>query len=179
MASTQYLAKFSRLMRLILSNSQNPAVPVREEIAALTLYLELESLRFQQRFEFDLIVDEEIDPEKHAIPAFLIQPFLENAIWHGIMGIKEVGRIKIELTKHKNQISCMVEDNGIGRAKSQELKTTIQRAKQSYGTSLVESRLMLLNSLYNIDLKVNYTDLLNDDGTAAGTRVVIHLPIIT
>ncbi|KAF0199308.1 MAG: putative signal transduction histidine kinase [Bacteroidetes bacterium] len=179
LASTQYLSKFSKLMRLVLNNSQKQAVPVNDEIAALTLYLELESLRFQQKFEYNLIIDPEIDSEVCFIPAFLIQPFLENAIWHGIMGIKGIGRISIEMVRHKNQITCIVEDNGIGRNKSEELKTTVQKAKQSYGTSLVESRLNLLNNLYDIDMKVQFIDLYQDDGSPAGTRVIINLPIIS
>ena len=179
LASTQYLSKFSKLMRLILNNSQKQAVPVGDEIAALTLYLELESLRFQQRFEYHLILDPEIETTACYIPAFLIQPFLENAIWHGIMGIKGIGRITIELKKHKNQITCIVEDNGIGRIKSEEVKTSVQKAKQSYGTSLVESRLNLLNNLYGIEMKVQFVDLYHQDGNSAGTRVIINLPIIS
>jgi LytS/YehU family sensor histidine kinase len=136
-------------------------------------------LRFQQRFEYHLILDPEIETTACYIPAFLIQPFLENAIWHGIMGITGIGRITIELKKHKNQITCIVEDNGIGRIKSEEVKTSVQKAKQSYGTSLVESRLNLLNNLYGIEMKVQFVDLYHQDGNSAGTRVIINLPIIS
>ncbi|MBK6967387.1 MAG: histidine kinase [Bacteroidales bacterium] len=179
LASSQYLSKFARLMRLILNSSQKQAVPLSDEISALTLYLELESLRFQQKFDFNLVVDPSIDSSACFIPAFLIQPFVENAIWHGIMGLKVTGRIDIEFQKNLNKITCIVEDNGIGRQRSMELKTPVQKAKQSYGIALVVSRLELLNNLYNIDMKIQFIDLFAENGQSSGTRVIIQLPMIS
>lgn len=179
LASSQYLSKFARLMRIILNCSQKQAVPLSDEISALTLYLELESLRFQQKFEYNLVVDRSIDSSACFIPAFLIQPFIENAIWHGIMGLKETGRIDIEFQRNQNQITCIVEDNGIGRKRSMELKTAVPVTKQSYGIALVESRLELLNNLYDIDMKIRFVDLYNDDDQPSGTRVIINLPMIS
>jgi hypothetical protein len=179
LASSQYLSKFARLMRIILNSSQKQAVPLSDEISALTLYLELESLRFQQKFDYNLVVDPSIDSSACFIPAFLIQPFIENAIWHGIMGLKETGRIDIEFQKNQNQLTCIVEDNGIGRKRSMELKTAVPVTKQSYGIALVESRLELLNNLYDIDMKILFVDLYNEDGQPSGTRVIINLPLIS
>lgn len=179
LASSQYLSKFARLMRIILNSSQKQAVPLSDEISALTLYLELESLRFQQKFDYNLVVDPSIDSSACFIPAFLIQPFIENAICHGIMGLKETGRIDIEFQRNQNQITCVVEDNGIGRKRSMELKTAVPVTKQSYGIALVESRLELLNNLYDIDMKIRFVDLYNDDGRPSGTRVIINLPMIS
>jgi ligand-binding sensor domain-containing protein/two-component sensor histidine kinase len=179
LASSQYLSKFARLMRIILNSSQKQAVPLSDEISALSLYLELESLRFQQKFDFNLVVDPSIDSSACFIPAFLIQPFIENAIWHGIMGLKETGRIDIEFQKNRNQLTCIVEDNGIGRKRSMELKTAVPVTKQSYGIALVESRLALLNNLYDIDIKIRFVDLYNENGQPSGTRVIINLPLIS
>ncbi|MHC1776792.1 MAG: two-component regulator propeller domain-containing protein [Lentimicrobium sp.] len=179
LASSQYLSKFARLMRLMLNSSQKQAVPLSDEISALTLYLELESLRFQQKFEYNLVVDLSIDSSACFIPAFLIQPFVENAIWHGIMGLEVTGRIDIEFQKDLNKITCIVEDNGIGRQRSMELKTPVQKAKQSYGIALVVSRLELLNNLYNIDMKIQFVDLFAENGQPSGTRVIIQLPMIS
>ncbi len=179
LASSQYLSKFARLMRIILNSSQKQAVPLSDEISALTLYLELESLRFQQKFDYNLVVDPSIDSSACFIPAFLIQPVIENAIWHGIMGLKTTGRIDIEFQKNQNQLTCIVEDNGIGRKRSMELKIAVPVTKQSYGIALVESRLELLNNLYDIDMKILIVDLYNENGQPSGTRVIINLPLIS
>jgi len=178
MASSQYLSKFAKLMRLILNNSQKQAVPLSNEIAALNLYMELESLRFHHKFEFSINYDSSVDIETSFIPAFLIQPFIENAIWHGIMGLKSIGIISVGFTKDAGQLICTIEDNGIGREKSKQMKSETEKDRKSLGISLVESRLKLLNNFYGADMKVVFTDLYADDKTPAGTRVVINLPII-
>jgi LytS/YehU family sensor histidine kinase len=178
LASSQYLSKFARLMRLILNNSQNHAVPLSDEIAALSLYMELESLRFQHKFEFNISTDVSVDAETCYIPAFLIQPFVENAIWHGIMGLKTTGTINVKFKKEAGQLLCVVEDNGVGRKKSLEMKGESELKKKSLGISLVKSRLNILNNYYGVNMYVNFTDLYNEDHSPAGTRVSISLPII-
>lgn len=181
LSSTQYLSKFAKLMRLILNNSQKQAVPLRDELDALSLYLELESLRFNERFEYAIIVDPDVDKDACYIPAFLIQPLVENAIWHGIMGLSIAGRIEIRISKvtEGNHLICMVQDNGIGRKKSEEIKPVSPESRKSIGISLITSRLNLLNNYYGVDMKLVYTDLYDEQGRAAGTRVVINLPLIS
>ena len=179
LASSQYLSKFARLMRLILNNSQNQAVPLVDEIAALNLYMELESLRFENKFEYSIQTEASVDTENSYIPAFIIQPFIENAIWHGIMGLKTTGTINVNFTKAEGQLLCTIQDNGIGRVKSQEMKVEGDIQRKSLGITLVKSRLNLLNDYYGIKMYVNFIDLYNDDGNAAGTRVTINLPIIS
>lgn len=180
LSSSQYLTKFSRLMRLMLNNSQSHAVPLNDEVSALNIYLELESIRFQEKFDFHLNIDPVIEPEVCYIPAFLIQPFIENSIWHGIMGIDRPGCIRVDLKLNEtgNQIICTVEDNGKGRAQSMAENSQNDRNRKSLGISIVESRLSLLNSLYGIEMKIIYTDLYDNQGKPAGTRVRINLPII-
>lgn len=178
LSSSQYLSKFARLMRLILNNSQKQAIPLGDEIAALNLYMELESLRFQQKFEFSIITDHSVDVDSCYIPAFLIQPFVENAIWHGIMGLNTQGIIRITFTREKDQLICQVEDNGIGRTQSMEMKSENEKQKKSLGISLVETRLNLLNYFYSVNMKIVFTDLFNEDNSPAGTKVTINLPII-
>lgn len=179
LSSTQYLSKFARLMRIILTSSQKQAVPLSDEISAITLYLELEALRFQRRFDFNINVDSSVDSSACFIPAFLIQPFVENAIWHGIIGLKDGGRIDLSFTKNGNHITCVVEDNGIGRVKSAESRKAEKTKRESFGIALVESRLNLLNNLYDIDMKVKIIDLYNDNNLPAGTRVTIDLPLFS
>lgn len=178
LSSSQYLSKFARLMRLILNNSQKQAIPLSDEIAALNLYMELESLRFQQKFEFSIITDHSVDVDSCYIPAFLIQPFVENAIWHGIMGLKIQGIIRISFSRERDQLICQVEDNGIGRTQSMEMKPENEKQKKSLGISLVETRLNLLNYFYSVNMKIVFTDLFNEDNSPAGTKVTINLPII-
>lgn len=179
LASSQYLSKFARLMRLILNNSQNQAIPLSDEISALNLYMELESLRFQHKFEYSIETDASVDTENSYIPAFIIQPFIENAIWHGIMGLKTVGIININFVRDNGQLLCTVQDNGIGRVKSREMKVEGDIKRKSLGISLVQSRLKLLNDFYGVEMSFNFTDLYNDDATPAGTRVTINLPLIS
>ena len=179
LASSQYLSKFARLMRLILNNSQNQAIPLSDEISALNLYMELESLRFQYKFEYSIETDASVDTENSYIPAFIIQPFIENAIWHGIMGLKTVGIININFVRDNGQLLCTVQDNGIGRVKSREMKVEGDIKRKSLGISLVQSRLKLLNDFYGVEMSFNFTDLYNDNATPAGTRVTINLPLIS
>lgn len=178
LASSQYLSKFARLMRLILNNSQNHAVPLSDEIAALNLYMELESLRFQNRFEFNISTDISVDPETCYIPAFLIQPFIENAIWHGIMALQTNGVINVNFKMEEGNLLCVIEDNGVGRKKSLEMKGESELKKKSLGISLVKSRLNILNNYYGVNMSVKFTDLYNADHSPAGTRVSLNLPII-
>jgi hypothetical protein len=178
-ASNNYMTKFAKLIRKTLENSEQPAIPIQEEIDALELYLELESLRFKQKFEWNIEIDEEIDTYMYKIPTMLIQPFVENAIGHGLMHKDGKGYINIDLKLGDACINCSIEDNGVGREKAMEIKNGKKENHRSLGTSITESRLRLVNSLYGKNMKVNYTDLKNEEGKASGTKVEICIPIIT
>lgn len=179
LATNNYLTKFSNLIRKILENSRHTAVPVRDELDALQLYLELESIRFRDKFDYQIHVDEEVDPLMYKIPTMLIQPYVENAISHGLILRKDKGLVKISLTLNKNFLLCIIEDNGIGRDASREINLKKQHGHHSLGTHITESRLKLVNDLYGTSLKTIYTDLKDVQGNAAGTRVEIHIPILT
>jgi LytS/YehU family sensor histidine kinase len=166
-------------MRKILENSQHTAVPVRDELDALELYLELESIRFRDKFDYEIRLDEEIDPLMYKIPTLLIQPYVENAICHGLMLRKDKGKVTISLALRRNYIACTIEDDGIGREASMEINQKKQANHHSLGTRITESRLDLVNSLYGTSLKTSFTDLHDEQGNAAGTRVEIHIPILT
>ncbi len=178
-ASNNYMTKFAKLIRKTLENSEQPAIPIDEEIDALKLYLELESLRFKKKFDWKIEIDEEIDTYMYKIPTMLIQPFVENAIGHGLMHKIGKGYINIELKLDKECIICSIEDNGIGRKKAMEIKNGKKENHRSLGTSITESRLRLVNSLYGKNMRVDYTDMIDDEGKASGTRVEICIPIIT
>lgn len=179
-SSNNYMTKFAALIRKTLENSRHTTIPIKEELDALNLYLELESLRFKEKFNWDIRVDEEIDTLVYKIPTMLIQPYVENAITHGLMH-KENGKgnILIELQLAPGQILCTIEDNGIGRARAEEIRQQKNHHHQSMGTTITESRLKLVNELYGKSMKVHYTDLADPSGNPAGTRVEVNFPMIT
>ena len=174
------MTKFASLIRKTLENSRHTEITIKEELDALKLYLELEELRFKEKFNWTIKVDEEIDTLDFKIPTMLIQPYVENAISHGLMN-KDNGKgfLQVELQLDEDQIICMIEDNGIGRAKAMEIKQQKNNNHQSLGTNITESRLKLVNDLYGKSMKVLYTDLTDDKGEPAGTKVEINIPIIT
>ncbi len=178
-ASNNYMTKFAKLIRQTLENSEQPSIPIDEEIKALELYLELESLRFKDKIKWKIDIEEELDTYMYKIPTMLIQPYVENAIGHGLMHKEGQGYIHIALRQEKDSILCTIEDNGIGRKKAMEIKRSNGGNHKSMGTSITESRLRLVNSLYGKNMKVHYTDLKDKQGNACGTKVEISIPIIT
>lgn len=179
LATNNYLTKFSNLMRKVLDNSQHTSVPLSDELTALRLYLELESIRFKDKFIYDINIDEDIDPIMYKVPTMLIQPYVENSICHGIMPLEGSGIIKIDLKLNDDYILCTIEDNGIGRESARERNLRRESNHNSLGTQITKSRLDLVNELYGTSLKTIYTDLKNDKGESTGTRVEIHIPILT
>jgi sensor histidine kinase YesM len=179
LATNNYLTKFSNLMRKVLENSQHTSVPLRDELDALNLYLELEMIRFKDKFDFTIKVDEEIDTIQFKVPTMLIQPYVENSICHGLMPSEGRGLIKIDIKLEKEYLACTIEDNGIGREASRDKKVNNKKNHSSLGTQIVSSRLELVNALYGTSLKTIYTDLKNINGEPSGTRVEIQIPLTT
>jgi len=179
LATNTYLTKFTSLMRKVLENSQHTSVPIKDELEALNLYLELERLRFKDKFEYMINIDEDIDTMLFKIPTMLIQPYVENSICHGMIPGETKGLLRIDMKLEKDHISCIIEDNGIGREAARERRKLRGENHNSLGTQIVTSRLDLVNSLYGTSLKTIYTDLKNNAGEPAGTRVEIHIPIIS
>jgi len=179
LATNNYLTKFSSLMRKVLENSQHTSVPLRDELDALTLYLDLEKIRFKDKFDYEINIDDEIDCIMYKVPTMLIQPYVENSICHGLMPGEGKGLIKIDMELKSDHISCVIEDNGIGREAAQEKKMKSDNNHNSLGTQIVASRLDLVNSLYGTSLKTNYTDLKDENGEPTGTRVEIQIPLLS
>lgn len=179
LATNNYLTKFSNLMRKVLDNSQHTSVPLSDELAALRLYLELESIRFKDKFVYEINIDEDIDPIMYKVPTMLIQPYVENSICHGIMPLEGNGIVKVDLKLNEDYILCTIEDNGIGREAAKERNLRRESNHNSLGTQITKSRLDLVNELYGTSLKTIYTDLENESGESTGTRVEIHIPILT
>ncbi|MBN2667052.1 MAG: histidine kinase [Bacteroidales bacterium] len=179
LATNNYLTKFSSLMRKVLDNSQHTSVPLSDELSALNLYMELESIRFKDKFDFRITIDDEIDPIMHKVPTMLIQPYVENSISHGLIPKEGKGFVSIDLKLNGTCILCTIEDNGIGREASMERNLKKEGNHNSLGTRISRSRLDLVNELYGTSLQTVYSDLKDEEGLPAGTRVEIHIPILS
>jgi tetratricopeptide (TPR) repeat protein len=170
--ANKFLADFSRLMRLVLENSQEDFIPLTTEQEIISLYLKLEHYRFRDKFEYDIVMDENIDPETITIPPMLIQPYIENAVWHGLRYKEDKGHLTLRMEKHATGIQIEITDDGIGRKRSAALKTENQKKHQSTGLKNIEERLHIINKVYKANYHVHITDA--TDGN--GTRVIIHVP---
>jgi len=176
--SLEYLSKFSKLMRKILESSQNQYMSVQDEIEILSLYLKLESVRFKGKFDYDIFVDDKIDPILFKIPSLLIQPFVENSLWHGIQNKQGKGRIQVSFNLADKSIFCAIEDNGIGRENAEKIKNSRITNHISLGGSITQTRMKLLKSLYGSKLGIRYIDLKDSENKPSGTRVELFLPIL-
>jgi ligand-binding sensor domain-containing protein len=174
-SANRYLSKFSKLIRIILNNSEKNTIPIIEELKALELYLELESMRFEERFDYEILLDPLMDGAIIEIPSMLIQPYIENSVKHGILPSKLKGKIIIELQQQGTILKCVIEDNGIGRAKAAENNKNNEH--QSYGTSITQERLAVINELNQSTLSEKIIDLYDEHGNGIGTRVEIYIPI--
>ena len=171
-----YLTKFSKLVRLILDNSRDLSIPLDRELEALRLYLDLEAMRFDHKFEFEIQTDDEIDLEEVMIPPLILQPFVENAIWHGLMHKEDRGHLLIQIYPENGHLKCIVQDNGIGRRAAQQMKLQSRDPHESKGMKLTTDRVKLLHQNYLKEDMIRIIDLVNDRGEAAGTRVEVILP---
>lgn len=172
-AANKYLSDFSKLMRDVLENSSHDFIPLSKEIDILNLYTKLEHSRFQEKFDYKFEVDNNIDQEAFLIPPMLIQPYIENAVWHGLRYKKEKGYLHVFLKQKNDAVEITVEDNGIGRKKSQEFKTENQITLESTGLKNIIDRLKIIRDVYKIKLDVSIEDL--DKSTGEGTIVKIIL----
>jgi LytS/YehU family sensor histidine kinase len=171
--ASDYLAKFAKLMRLVLENSEKKVVVLADDLKALELYMQLEALRMNHKFSYDLQVDNNIDPETTLVPPLLLQPFVENSIWHGIATKQGTGKIKVAIIKSQNMIKCIVEDDGIGRAAAKSLQQLVATEKKSLGMKITEARIQILNKVKNVSAGIQLFDL------AQGTKVELILPLQT
>jgi tetratricopeptide (TPR) repeat protein len=176
--ASEYLGKFSKLMRMILQNSQASLITLEAELQSLRLYLELEALRFNNHFDYKISVPPDLDIASLKVPPLLLQPYAENAIWHGLMQKPTRGKLDIEITRGDNHVYIKICDDGIGRAKSGEMKRTASNLHKSMGLQITAERISLLDRLTRGETLVNILDLVDSDGEPAGTEVTIKIPII-
>jgi LytS/YehU family sensor histidine kinase len=172
--ANQYLTSYAQLMRTTMEVSSKDFISLDKEIELLRKYLELEHLRFGQHFDFEIKVDENIQTEDFEIPGFLIQPHLENAIWHGLRYRKSKGKLTLSMQREGKQLRVSIEDNGIGIEESKKLKTENQKSHKSRGFSNMQERIGLLNGLYGFKIVLDIQSPMNAEG---GTVVAYLLPL--
>ncbi|MEJ7683218.1 MAG: histidine kinase [Segetibacter sp.] len=176
--ASEYLTKFSKLVRLILQNSQAALIPLESELEALKLYLELEAVRFDHQFEYRIIIENDLDTDILKLPPLIIQPYAENAIWHGLMHKEEKGHLEIELFHCEKVLCCKITDDGIGRKKAAELKSKSASTHKSMGMRITAERIAILQQKKQIDTTIQIRDLVLPDGSAAGTEVLLKIPVL-
>lgn len=176
--AAEYINDFARLIRLILQNSRSEYIPLTDEIEALDLYLQMESLRFDNKFDYNISIDESIEPTEIDIPTMLIQPFVENAIWHGLIPKKGPGKLSIEVYRKNGVLKCVIQDDGIGRSVSREKNASMhKRGKKSMGMLITKNRIEVLNELHQTNATVHIIDLHDTEGKPSGTRVELDIPL--
>ncbi len=172
--ASDYLTRFSRLIRLVLLNSQKSLIHLEDEIAMLELYLEMEKLRFKNLFNYSIRYTNEIEPSGIYIPPLLLQPFCENAIWHGLMHKEGYGELEIFICMQGEMVVCTITDNGIGRDKAADLKTKSAEKMKSLGLKLTAERLALFNTGNSGEIFYKMEDVIKDNAVA-GTRVTVSI----
>lgn len=175
-----YLVKFSRLIRMYLDYSQQDEISLTQEINALKLYLELEKMRFDDELNYTISIDPAINADQFRVPSLFIQPYVENALKHGLLHKKDERQLAISgiLSSSKEYVKIIIEDNGIGRLKSSEINKTRSSDHQSFATSVNDKRVQLYKEQLNKQISIDIEDLYDQNKTPAGTRVTIALPLI-
>ena len=174
--ASKYLTKFSKLIRLMLENSEHQKVSLQDELDMLKAYMELEIIRFKGKISYSIHLDENLDSETILIPSMILQPFVENAIWHGLLPKDENGEIEIKIKEMDDYLQCSITDSGIGRKASMDLKKDSKHKKKSMGIKITTDRLKLMTK-EKLKEVINIVDLKDRDNNATGTQVNILIPI--
>ncbi len=177
--AVHYLNKFSKLVRRILEGSTLKETPLSEELETVELYLNIENIRFSNEIQYDIKIDERISPEQVKIPSLVLQPFLENAIWHGLSAKEGEKKLWLDITKKdESHIQISIIDNGVGRRTSEEIKENRVLKRKSVGIDITKERLANFAKDYQYDFSVEIIDLFDDEGKAKGTKILLEVPIV-
>ena len=177
--AVHYLNKFSKLVRKILEASSVREIPLAEELETVELYMNIENIRFSNEINFKIIVDEGIDTHVIRIPSLILQPFLENALWHGLSSKEGEKNIDLHVSKDKDGfIHIAITDNGVGREAAEKIKQSKVLKRKSVGIDITKERLANFSRDYQNSFDVEMLDLYDSNGIASGTRVVLHIPTV-
>jgi sensor histidine kinase YesM len=177
--AVHYLNKFSKLVRKILEASSFKEIPLAEELETVELYMTIENIRFSNEINFKIMVDEGIDPHIIKIPSLILQPFLENALWHGLSSKEGEKSIVLQISKEKEgYINISITDNGVGREAAEKLKENKVLKSKSVGINITKERLANFSKDYQNTFEIEIQDLIDKQGEASGTKIVLHIPTI-
>ncbi|RYG44111.1 MAG: GAF domain-containing protein, partial [Chitinophagaceae bacterium] len=176
--ASRYLSKFALMIRMTLEHSKEVFVTLDENIQYLKAYLDMEKLRFEDSFTYSIYADDEVDTAETVLPSMMIQPIVENAIWHGLMQSATEKKLRIAFTQVENRLACTVEDNGIGIHRSEKLKETQRPLHRSIGLENLQKRIRIMNEKYKTDCSLEITDLKIAGINGSGTRVVLQMNMI-
>ena len=174
-AASGYLTKFSKLMRMVLENSKQVLIPLEEEVKCLELYIQMEQFRCKNAFTYYIKYHDGVNTEEAMIPPLLLQPFVENAIWHGVNPKEGDGKIGIEFFQKEEALYCVIRDNGIGRKKASELRSQLSQNHKSMGLQITKERLAIMEEPQSKESPVEIEDMVDENGKAAGTKVTIRI----
>ena len=162
-----------------MENSRNDRISLSSELQALRLYIEMEAMRFKEKLKYSINVGNNVEVDYIEIPPLLLQPYVENAIWHGLMHKEEGGKIDVNVAMKTTEslLEINIIDNGIGRARSAELKSKTATIHKSYGMKVTQERIALINQIYKAGANVTIHDLIDTEGNLSGTRVTIQIPV--
>jgi len=172
-----YLSKFSNLTRTILEMTEKETISIAEEVKTLGLYLDIEKARFEEDFTYKIDIDTAIDAENNKIPTMLLQPYVENAVKHGLLHKQGEKNVTISFKKEAEHLIVRIEDNGIGRQKSAELNAIKNKNHISFATEATQNRVNLLNQYNQKNISIQYIDKINLGNQSTGTVIVFEIPI--
>ena len=174
-AASDYLTRFSRLIRMVLTNSEKTLITLEEELKMLRLYMDMERLRFESAFDYNITYTNDVDVETLMVPPLLLQPFCENAIWHGLMHKEGKGHLTITIIKNEEYINCIIMDDGVGRSKAEELNSKSANKEKSMGLKITNERLSLFNNEKGAATFYEIEDLVDLVGAVTGTKVTLKI----
>ena len=175
--ASNYLNRFAKLIRMILEFAKRPLLTISEEILLLEQYIQTEAMRFEEKINYDIMVPDNLDPDEIVIPTMILQPFVENAIWHGLAKKKGKKTIQIKFALSKQTLTCSVRDNGVGRTLAQLHDSRIKDHK-SLAIDITQQRLKLIEEQEGIKTSLNIIDLFDEQNLPSGTEVIIQIPIL-
>jgi LytS/YehU family sensor histidine kinase len=175
--ASKYLIKFSNLIRSILENSLHQEVPLKDDLEALELYIQLEQMRLDHKFDYRIAIDEHIDTNSFYVPPLIMQPFVENSIWHGLSGKKNGGFINIRIELQDSMLKYVLEDNGSKESTPNNLNEIQKLKKSSIGIAATKERLDLLHHKNKGQAHFAMTDLIDKNNSYCGKRIELKLPI--
>ena len=175
--SSRYLNKFSKLIRMILQNSQSSFIPLKSELESLVLYIDMEMMRFDNHFTYKIIIPPELNMSMLKVPPLILQPYVENAVWHGLMHKEEKGELVIEVLQKEKDLYLKITDNGIGRKQAERIASKSATKHKSMGLLITADRIAMMQSANGNGSAVIINDLVDADGDAVGTEVQIIIPV--